>query len=704
MTRKHLRTWVLLAIGIASAAAGSWWFTRTPSFTLTPDADQNVLLITIDTLRADALSVYGGKTPTPNLDRLASRGARFTFAHAHAVVTLPSHTSILTGRYPFEHGMRDNSGYRVAPGTVTMATRLKVLGFATGAFVGGFPLTKRFGLTPGFDVYDDRISSLAGPVDFSLPERRADAVVTSALDWIGRQQGKFFAWVHVFDPHAPYDAPAPFKAQYASNPYDGEVAWTDHALGVLLDRLSVLPRKTLVIVTADHGESLGEHGEATHGLFAYESTLHVPLIVAVVDPKATVATPGMVVTSAVRHIDILPTVLDEITAAADATLPGRSLRDLMAGGGRVRKDDRPQYFEAMTNMLTRGWAPLRGVMTGGDKYIDLPIPELYHLNDDPGEQRNEAARDQPRAAILLNILRSYHAALPQRPGRESPEVSEQLRALGYVSGSGTIDPSRTFTEEDDPKRLIGIDQALHDAGDLYQHGRIQESIEAFEKVIIERPLTSDAYRYQAFVYWRSGQPEAAIQTLLRAQKNGATDREVLIRLGLYLAERGDTSRAIAILVPLAGDDVEALNALGVAYGSAGRAAEGRAVFERVLRLDPTNGLAFQNIGTIELRGGQLNAAETSLRNALRQDPTLAGAYTTLGVILSRTNRHAEAIESWMRAVEIDGTEFNALYNLTLELSDAGRIVEARAYGGRFLATAPKALFAQELDEIRRLLR
>ena len=376
----------------------------------------------------------------------------------------------------------------------------------------------------------------------------------------------------------------------------------------------------------------------------------------------------------------------------------------MTSGGRRNNDDRPQYFEAMTNMLTRGWAPLRGVMTGGDKYIDLPIPELYHLTDDPREERNQAGGDRARGDVLINILQSYNAALPQQPGRESADVSEQLRALGYASGGTPIDPKKTFTEADDPKRLIDIDRALHDAGDLYQRGRIQESIAAFEKVIIERPLTSDAYRYKAFVYWQSGQSEAAIDTLIRAQKNGATDREVLIRLGLYLSEMGDAPRAISILVPLAGDDVEALNALGVAYGSAGRGAEGNAVFERVLALDPTNGLAFQNIGTIELRGGRLGAAETALRKALRQDPSLSGAYTTLGVVLSKTNRHAEAIESWMRAVEIDEREFNALYNLTVEFGDAGRMVEARAYGERFLATAPKALFADELGEIRRMLR
>src|SRR5262249_12537588 len=240
------------------------------------------LLVTIDTLRADALSAYGGAAQTPNLDRLAAHGARFTFVHAHTVVTLPSHTSILSGLFPYEHGIRDNSGFRVRPGTPTLATRLKPRGFATGAFVGGFPLTKRFGLTPGFDVYDDQMPETRGAIEISMPERRADLVVGRATDWIGKQNGKFFAWVHVYDPHSPYRPPDEFASRYAQQPYYGEVAFLDRALGPLFDTIVSLSRPTLVIVTGDHGESLGEHGELTHGMFAYEPTLRVPLIITTV--------------------------------------------------------------------------------------------------------------------------------------------------------------------------------------------------------------------------------------------------------------------------------------------------------------------------------------------------------------------------------------------------------------------------------------
>jgi arylsulfatase A-like enzyme/Tfp pilus assembly protein PilF len=693
---------IAIAIVIISAIAGSaWWFLQgRGGFALSQDADQNVLLVTVDTLRADALSSYGGKAQTPNLDRLASHGARFTDAHAHAVVTLVSHTSILTGRYPYQTGVRDNAGFRVAPDTVTLATRLKQLGFSTGAFIGAFPLTKRFGLTPGFDAYDDQIAEVRGAVDFALPERRADAVVNRALTWIGAQdQKKFFAWVHVFDPHAPYAAPEQWAAQYPGAPYQAEVAWTDAALGPLFDRLSTLPRKTLVIVTADHGEGLGDHGEMTHGLFAYESTLKVPLIVAEVDPRATSLPRGRVVTTPVRHIDLVPTVLDSVMTSADATLPGSSLRATISG---QNTSDRPGYFEAMSGWLTRGWAPLRGVITGRDKFIDLPVPELYALADDPSEQRNLAAPRADRVTVLTNTLGTFDRKLPGLPKQETAQVSEQLRSLGYAS-AGARPPKTTFTEADDPKRLIDLDRELHEANGFYSTGRYPEAIQAFQRVINKRPDLLDAYRYMAFVLWQMGRPADAISTLERAISLGIADQDVRTRLGTFLAETGNAAKGIALLLGSAKDDVEAQNALGIAYGQAGRDEDAVMAFNRVLAVDPTNGIALQNIGTILLRQNHVKDAETFVRRALDADPSLANAYTTLGVIFQRGNQMDNAIESWRRAVEIDGTEFYALYNLTLALAQRGARDEARAFGERFLATAPPAYFPSELAAIKRLL-
>jgi arylsulfatase A-like enzyme len=380
----------LLFVGIAAAFLIRG---RTAQANLQPIPGQNVLLITIDTLRADALGAYGGAAATPALDRLAADGVRFDFAHAHAVITLPSHASILTGLYPYQHGIRENSGYRVAPNARTLATILKGAGYSTGAFVGAFPLHSRYGLNAGFDVYDDRFGETRAPTEFVMPERPASAVVTPAREWMSaraKEPGeRWFAWVHVFDPHAPYRPPAPFDGQYAARPYDGEVAATDAALAPLLDDVRASDRPTIVVVTGDHGEALGDHGEQSHGLFAYEATLRVPLIVAELGGGA--ATAGEVSSVPARHIDILPTILEAVGQQVPANLPGRTLLP-----AAERRDGaslpRTSYFEAMAGMLNRGTAPLTGVLGGRHKYIDLPIPERYDLASDPAEQTNLIGR------------------------------------------------------------------------------------------------------------------------------------------------------------------------------------------------------------------------------------------------------------------------------------------------------------------------
>ncbi len=685
------------------------WRSRTATFALRPDPDQNVLLVTIDTLRADALSSYGGPAHTPNLDRLASHGARFTFAHSHTVVTLPSHTSILSGLLPYEHGMRDNSGFRVRPGTPTLATRLKARGFATGAFVGGFPLTKRFGLTPGFDVYDDQMPETRGAIEVSMPERRADLVVTRALEWMGRQGSKFFEWVHVFDAHSPYRPPDEFAAQYSTRPYYGEVAFVDRALGPLFDKLSTLPRSTLVIVTADHGESLGEHGELTHGMFAYEPTIRVPLIVARIDARSPVPT-GVVIDTPVRHVDIVPTVLDLVGAGNDPSLSGASLRDVVAGASTA---DRPTYFESMTYNLVRGWAPLRGLVAERQKYIDLPIPELYDLRADAKEATNLANAQRDRLQVLMNLLRTYNVAPPNRPGRETAEASAALRSLGYVQGSASA--RAVYTEADDPKRLVEIDRDLHTATDLMQNGRPQEAVAMLQSVITRRPDTADAYISLAHAYWEGGRPEEAIATLEKALSSGAPDRDVRIRLGIYLAEsHTDAPKAIALLQGMSAEDVEALNGLGVAYGDAGRYGDAIGAFKRILALDSTNGLAYQNLASMVLRlalasksngdrAAKLQEAESYARKAIEVDPALADAFTTLGVVLSTSGRKADAIVSWKHAVELDASQFNALYNLWFELAATGRRDEAIAYGRQFVTTAPPAFFAPDIARVRQYL-
>ena len=641
---------------MAVGACGLW---GGRAFPVAPNPDRNVLLVTIDTLRADALGSYGGRASTPTLDRLAAHGARFAFAHAHAVVTLVSHASVLTGRYPYEHGVRDNTGYRLAPNEPTAATLLKAQGFTTGAFVGGFPLDHRFGLTSGFDVYDDRMTTASSP-DANDRERPADVVVKAATDWIASQPGKWFAWVHVYDPHEPYQPPAAFASRFPSEPYLGEVSWTDSALGPLVDRLRSLSRSTLVVVTSDHGESLGEHGERTHSLFAYEATLRVPLIVAEVPPgQDDSKVKGTSIDTPVRHVDLLPTILAASGVAVPAALPGASLLDTIAAGSGP---DRPSYFEAMSAAVTRGWAPLRGVLVGREKFIDLPIVEMYDLAVDPNEATNIVQARADRTRVLIETLRQFNVAPPARARQETADTIERLRSLGYIGG-GSATVREKYTDADDPKRLVEIEQMLTTANEAARAGRIDEAADLYKTIITRRPDTEDAYRKLALVYWRSGRPRLAIETLEGALRSGVTQSEVRIKLGQYLAESGQPAKAIALLERDTGQDPDALIALGNAYVGAGRNAEAVRTFRQLLDLDPNNALAYQNLGTAQLQAKNLTEAEASLRRAIQLDATLAGAYTALGVVLATTGRKADAIEAWKRAADLGDP--NAAANLRL---------------------------------------
>lgn len=672
-----------------------------PSSSVVATADQNVLLITIDTLRADVLSCDGGAARTPNLDALAAAGARFTFAHAHAVMTLPSHASILTGEYPFQHGIRDNSGYRLPGSIPTLAARLKPLGFATGAFVGAFPVASQFGLNAGFDVYDDRFSEAHGPSDFTIAERRADAVVAPARTWIGAQHGRWFAWVHVYDPHAPYRPPAPFNAEYSSNLYAGEVAYTDSALGPLVDDVKRAARPTLVVVTGDHGEALGDHGELTHGLFAYEPTLRIPLIVAQFRPGEA-PREGRVISTPARHVDLVPTVLAAVGATAPSGLPGRSLMPALNGAADANTE--ASYFESMSASLNRGWAPLTGVLLGREKYIDLPIDELYDLASDPGEQSNLKAKRAGEARVLAARLRAFHAALPGERVAEDPETAARLRSLGYTSGNAPR--AAHYTERDDPKNLVELDRQMHRAIELVEAGEFEKGLEAYKQIAAERPEMPIAAVHLSYLYWKLGRPAEAVATLRGAWNAGLRTDEIRTQLGIYLSQTGDARAALPLLEPVATSaqpDADALNALGIAYAGVGKDADALETFARVLDIDRSNHLALENIGAVHLQRGRIQPAREAFERALAIDPQSSVAYNGLGVVELKSRHPADAIENWTRAVQLDPANYDALYDLATELLKAGRAAEARPYLERFVRTAPAALYAPDIARLRTIL-
>jgi choline-sulfatase len=680
------------------AACAAWYVWRAgvrPRFVTTPD--QNILIVTIDTLRADALGSYGGRARTPNLDRLAAAGIRFSFAHAHAVVTLPSHASILTGRYPYEHGVRDNAGFRLGEEAVTVAEMARAAGMATGAFVGAFPVDRQFGLAQGFEVYDDLGGRNVAPSDFAFVERPAAEVVAQAGAWIGAQQRPWLAWVHVFDPHSPYAPPPPYAQEYARQPYDGEVAYTDAALGPLLDLAARASRPTTIVVTADHGEGLGDHGEPTHGIFAYESTLRVPLILAQVGPGAP-RRGGSVIDTPVRHVDIVPTLVELARLAPPAALSGRSLLTAGRDGS-----DRPSYFEAMTAMLKRGWAPLTGIVAGRQKYIDLPIDELYDLAADPGETTNLAGTAGELARTLASQLRQFGSALPHEGVAERAEVRERLQSLGYLSGSAPR--KAAYTEEDDPKRLIDVDRLMIQGIELHRLGRAAEAAAAYRSVIARRPDMDLAYRRLAYIQWEAGHRREAIATLEQTLDRNGPSLESEIRLGTYLAETGAVAEAIALLERVtraAPDHTDAWNALGIAYAGAGRGREALAAFRRILALDDRNALAHENIGTVHLQQGDTEAAAEAFARATSIDPRSSRARAGLGVVAKKTGRPSDAIDHWKQAVDLDPRNFDAVYNAATELAAAGRLDEARRYAAHFVRYAPRGVYAREIETLRPL--
>jgi arylsulfatase A-like enzyme/Tfp pilus assembly protein PilF len=697
--------------------------------------NQNVLLITIDTLRADALGSYGGAAATPALDRLAAEGVRFGFAHAHAVTTLSSHASILTGSYPFQHGIRDNSGYRLPAGAPTVATRLKQAGYQTAAFVAGFPLHSRFGLNAGFDVYDDHFGETRAPTEFVMPERPASQVVPLARSWIAEHEaggaGKagsaaapWFVWVHLFDPHAPYRPPPPFDAQYANRPYDGEVAAVDAALAPLLETVRASARPTLIVVTGDHGEGLGDHGELTHGLFAYEATLRVPLIVAELggtgraggagqaggaglstearsgDSRAKVE--GEVSPVAARHVDILPTILEAVGQAAPPDLSGRSLLPAAERGAGAAP--RTMYFEAMGAMLNRGWAPLAGALADRDKLIDLPVPERYDLAADPEERTNLSGRAPERDRALVAILRGFNAAPPGERRAEDADAVARLRALGYVSSS--VPAKARYTEADDPKQLVALDRAVHDAVEAVGAKRLGDAVQIYQGIIARRPDMAIAYRHLAFVEWQRGNPAGAVDTLQRALKAGVTEPAIVAQLGGYLTDTGRAADAIRLLEPLARDaaDVETLNAMGIAYIRAGRRDEARRTFERVLAANPDSSVPLENLGVMALERSDLAGARRLFERAARADPRSSRAWAGLGVVALREGDRAGAIDAWKRAVQLDPGNLDAVYNAGTTLARDGQMAAARPYLELFLKTAPPAFYAKDLKEVAALLQ
>lgn len=668
-----------------------WWIARTSDHQAWRPSilrGGNVLLITIDTLRADRLSAG----LTPNLARLAANGHLFRTAYSHAPLTLPSHASILTGLLPPSLGVRGNGAFRLDAAHLTLAERLGPKGYRTGAFVGAFVLDSRFGLSQGFDRYDGVEDDRAFAADFGFAQRRAPEVLASAARWIldpGVGDRAWFAWIHVFDPHAPYDAPGASGLQ----PYDAEVRAVDVALGdffARLDRGGALDR-TLVMVTADHGESLGEHGESTHGLFAYDATMRVPLVVN--GPGLGSGTHD----GAVALIDVVPTVLDVLGLPDDPALPGRSLRILPAGS----PPGRAIYLEAMDGWLTAGAAPVTAVVQDGWKLIETPLPELYDLASDPMEARNVIGVSVDRARQLAATLRTL-ATTPASGtvAPRDPEAEARLRSLGYASG-GLRAATGPISENDDVKRVLPLYERFFAL--LASGGH---DVAGLRAVVEARPSFESARLAAASVLIETGRAREAIGLLEPPAMAAGASLALRERLGAaYLAD-GRPDRAVGVLdkVTTGGSaSADGWNALGVARAQLGRQTEARAAFDEATKLAPSAARIWFNRALARLESGDRSGASLEISDLTVQHPDFIDGWKLLATLHHESGNRAAAVDAWRRVLDLDPRNFDTLFNLAITLRDLGRLEEAREAARRFSDTAPRPAYDREAATLAPLI-
>lgn len=680
-----------------------------------PPAPRHLVLVTLDTLRADRLGCYGSPdVATPRLDRIAREGALAPEASVHVALTRPSHASLLSGRLPAEHGLRDNVSPPLRADVPLLGESLRAAGFSTGAFVSSIVLSAQSGLARGFDAYGDRFDAGADDARFlNSIQKRGDATTAEAVAWLEGQRGaRVFLWLHLYDPHDPYEPPEPYASRYAGRPYDGEVAWTDELVGRLDDALARLGLRdeALLVVTSDHGEGLGEHGEAGHGFFAYQSTLRVPFLA-----RGPGVVPGTRVPVTVRAIDVMPTALELLGVPVPEGVSGRSLAGVLRGGPAPR--EAPTYAESLLPLLHYGWSDLRVLREGRFKYIQAPRPELFDLRADPGELRDLSAAEPARAeALRAGLARMLEAErrVAQAPSAAGdsvpPELLERLGALGYL-GAGS--PAASASTGADPKDKIGEFKLLNR---LVREGllrlRAKDYAGSAERLgeLLRRGIDSfEAHYYRARALqglkrWREAEEHyaraarhlpafgpahlgladarlargdlAGARAALRAGREAAPkdarlaerEAQVLRRLG----RREDAARAFADAAALAPRDALLKVQLGEALRDVGRFDEAAAALREALALDPAPASYWNALGLIHAAAGDLPAAENAFREAATRDPRDAQFAYNVGLALLRQGRRAEAAPWFRKALDLRPTFADARARLREAASERKR--------------------------------
>jgi len=613
-----------------------------------PPPPVNVVVITIDTLRADRVGCYGYKAAeTPNLDRLAAEGVRFERAYTPVPITLPSHAVIFTGTYPMYNGMHDFSGNNLNQQQPTLASILKQNGYATGAVLGSAVLDSRFGLNQGFDFYYDHFDfSRLQETNLDAMERPGNVVTDEALKWLqGHAQQKFFLWMHLYDPHHPYNPPSPYSERHKSQPYDGEIAFTDEQVGRVVRFLKArgLYQRTLIVVAGDHGEGLGEHGEKTHGFFIYDSTLHVPLIVKL--PGGRNSRPARV-SEDVSTVDLLPTVLDALRLTSPAQVQGKSLLPRLNGKGAAGE----LYSESFLPRLHFNWSELRGFQAGKYHFIDGPKPELYDLESDPKELKNLYGEKPAVAAELQGKLaaaiQKYTPAqeLAQKTGLD-PQLAERLKSLGYAAVAGGGNPTISNRELPDPKDRIGVYELVSEAIADSQHGRYDPSTEKLRTALKTDKDSTPIHYLLALNYMRKRDFQSAIVELRRVLELSPDYALAVFNLGLAYGNAGDWDQAIQTLkraLELDGTNFSAAFNLGAAYVQKQMWAESLAAFRQSVAIYPDFAPGHRALGEVLLYQGQLPEALAELRLAVTLAPQEPQVHLSLAKALDAAGQNDEA--------------------------------------------------------------
>jgi choline-sulfatase len=669
-----------------------------------PPAARHVVLVTIDTLRADRLGAYGhAAAATPHLDRIAGEGVLAADASAHVPLTRPSHVTLFTGRLPTEHGIRDNVSPAVLPDVPVLAQLFRDAGFRTAAFVSSVVLSSESGLDRGFESYSDRFAGGSDDARFlSSAQRRGDQTLDEAVQWLeANRAGRLFLWVHLYDPHDPYEPPEPYLSRYADRPYDGEVAWSDELVGRLdaaLARLG-LGGQALLVVTSDHGEGLGDHGEALHGFFTYQTTLRVPLIL-----RGPGLARGKRLSGLIGLVDLFPTLLDlaGVPPPAGIRLGGTSFAATARGGPSV--PEAPLYAESLVPLLHFGWSDLRVVRDGRWKYVQAPRPELYDLQADPGERTNLLAAEPARAEAFRKGLARFLAAEreaspPGAAGGISTELLERLGALGYVGGGGAAEAPNPGADPKDMLEEFRVANALMREGLLLlQARRFEASAAKFKELLARRIQSFELHFYLA----------RALAALERHREAAAHYQEASRRAPIHAGAWEGLAESRARLGDLRG----ALEAVRQGQAALPRdvrlrareaallrvrkePAEARRVLESALPLAPRDALLRAQLGELLRDLGDVEGALARLREAVALAPENAAYANALGMTLGAHGRPAEAEQAFRDATRRDPANARYAYNLGLILARQGRVGEARAAFEKALALQPGFAPARE---------